>query len=80
MSKYWSPIVKKLDPYVPGEQPKVDNLIKLNTNENPYGPSPVALVDDHAAERCPQDEVAEARPRELGSLDVLRRARVREAL
>ncbi len=45
MSKYWSPIVKKLEPYVPGEQPKVDNLIKLNTNENPYGPSPVALAE-----------------------------------
>lgn len=43
MSKYWSPIVKKLDPYVPGEQPRVGNLIKLNTNENPYGPSPRSL-------------------------------------
>lgn len=43
MSKYWSAIVKELDPYVPGEQPKVENLIKLNTNENPYGPSPEAL-------------------------------------
>lgn len=43
MSKYWSPIVAKLEPYVPGEQPKEDNLIKLNTNENPYGPSPHAL-------------------------------------
>lgn len=43
MSQFWSPIVHKLTPYVPGEQPKVVNLIKLNTNENPYGPSPKAL-------------------------------------
>ncbi|KPP99764.1 histidinol-phosphate transaminase [Marinobacter sp. HL-58] len=40
MSKYWSPLVKKLTPYVPGEQPKMANLVKLNTNENPFGPSP----------------------------------------
>lgn len=40
MSKYWSQFVGRLEPYVPGEQPKVDNLIKLNTNENPYPPSP----------------------------------------
>jgi histidinol-phosphate aminotransferase len=39
MSKYWSDVVGKLTPYVPGEQPKVANLVKLNTNENPYGPS-----------------------------------------
>lgn len=39
MSQFWSPIVKTLTPYVPGEQPKVDNLIKLNTNENPYPPA-----------------------------------------
>ncbi|MCF6324700.1 MAG: histidinol-phosphate transaminase [Gammaproteobacteria bacterium] len=39
MSKFWSPIVHQLTPYVPGEQPKISNLIKLNTNENPYGPS-----------------------------------------
>lgn len=39
MSQFWSPIVNTLTPYVPGEQPKVDNLIKLNTNENPYPPS-----------------------------------------
>jgi histidinol-phosphate aminotransferase len=43
MSKFWSPFVKQLVPYVPGEQPKVTNLVKLNTNENPYGPSPLAL-------------------------------------
>lgn len=40
MSRFWSPIVHKLSPYVPGEQPKHENLVKLNTNENPYGPSP----------------------------------------
>jgi histidinol-phosphate aminotransferase len=43
MSQYWSQIVHELDPYVPGEQPKIVNLIKLNTNENPYGPSPKVL-------------------------------------
>lgn len=43
MSKYWSARVKELVPYVPGEQPALDQLTKLNTNENPYGPSPVAL-------------------------------------
>ena len=40
MSKYWSESVHKLTPYVPGEQPKLGRLIKLNTNENPYPPSP----------------------------------------
>ncbi|GGP28062.1 histidinol-phosphate transaminase [Silvimonas amylolytica] len=43
MSRFWSPIVQTLTPYVPGEQPKIANLIKLNTNENPYGPSPRVL-------------------------------------
>ncbi len=43
MSRFWSSLVKELDPYVPGEQPKVVDLIKLNTNENPYGPSPKVL-------------------------------------
>lgn len=43
MSRYWSSIVGRLEPYVPGEQPKVSNLIKLNTNENPYGPAPGVL-------------------------------------
>ena len=44
MSKYWSPVVSTLHPYVAGEQPRIDNLVKLNTNENPYGPSPKALA------------------------------------
>ncbi|MBS0526343.1 MAG: histidinol-phosphate transaminase [Proteobacteria bacterium] len=49
MSRFWSPVVHTLSPYVPGEQPKVDGLIKLNTNENPYGPSPRALAAIAAA-------------------------------
>jgi histidinol-phosphate aminotransferase len=40
MSKFWSPAIQSLVPYTPGEQPKVDGLIKLNTNENPYPPAP----------------------------------------
>jgi histidinol-phosphate aminotransferase len=43
MSQYWSAVVRGLTPYVPGEQPKLANLVKLNTNENPYGPSPRVL-------------------------------------
>ncbi|MFZ5957624.1 histidinol-phosphate transaminase [Pseudomonas knackmussii] len=44
MSKFWSPFVNELVPYIPGEQPKLAKLVKLNTNENPYGPSPKALA------------------------------------
>lgn len=40
MSRYWSPLVHALSPYVPGEQPKIAQLIKLNTNEHPWPPSP----------------------------------------
>ncbi len=43
MNRYWSPLVSRLSPYVPGEQPRMANLVKLNTNENPYGPSPMVL-------------------------------------
>jgi histidinol-phosphate aminotransferase len=42
MSELWSDFVSRLSPYVPGEQPKTANLTKLNTNENPYPPSPKA--------------------------------------
>ena len=49
MSKYWSPLVPSLTPYVPGEQPQMANLVKLNTNENPYGPSPRVLAALHDA-------------------------------
>ncbi len=44
MSKFWSKVVHGLTPYVPGEQPRLANLVKLNTNENPYGPSPRVLA------------------------------------
>ena len=64
MSKYWSPAINQLTPYVPGEQPKVDNLIKLNTNENPYPPSPRAeeAINSYPKERlrlyCDPDATA----------------------
>ena len=47
MSRYWSTTARELNPYVPGEQPQLPNLVKLNTNENPYGPSPRALAALH---------------------------------
>ena len=49
MSRYWSTTTHGLIPYVPGEQPALDHLVKLNTNENPYGPSPRALAAIRAA-------------------------------
>ena len=43
------PLVRELQPYVYGEQPKIKGLIKLNTNENPYPPSPRVLAAVKAA-------------------------------
>jgi histidinol-phosphate aminotransferase len=43
MSRFWSSLTHDLKPYVPGEQPRMAELVKLNTNENPLGPSPRVL-------------------------------------
>lgn len=43
MKKYWSKLAQGLEPYIPGEQPRDRKYIKLNTNENPYGPSTKVL-------------------------------------
>ncbi len=42
-SPYWSATARGLSPYVPGEQPVIPGLVKLNTNESPYSPSPAVL-------------------------------------
>ena len=53
MSKFWSHFVKDLDPYIPGEQPQSEIRLKLNTNENPYPPSPKVIeeIQNHGADR-----------------------------
>ncbi len=49
MKEFWSARARSLTPYVPGEQPQGQTFIKLNTNENPYPPSPAALAAIRAA-------------------------------
>ena len=43
MNRFWSPLVEQLRPYIAGEQARLPDLIKLNTNESPYGPAPEVL-------------------------------------
>ncbi|MBR1236030.1 histidinol-phosphate transaminase [Bradyrhizobium sp. AUGA SZCCT0182] len=47
MSRFWSRLTHDLKPYVPGEQPRIADLVKLNTNESPLGPSPRVLEAIH---------------------------------
>lgn len=54
MSNFLSPLAEGLKPYVPGEQPKDGKYVKLNTNENPYGPSPGVL---NAIRRAADDDL-----------------------
>src|SRR3984957_16025001 len=49
MNPYGSQFGRGLSPSVPGEQPLIANLVKLNTNESPFGPSPLALEAMRAA-------------------------------
>jgi histidinol-phosphate aminotransferase len=49
MNPFWSQIARELSPYVPGEQPRIADLVKLNTNESPLGASPLALEAMRAA-------------------------------
>ncbi|WP_110678887.1 histidinol-phosphate transaminase [Salinicola sp. RZ23] len=60
MSQLWSPAVRALTPYVPGEQPR-ERLVKLNTNENPYPPSPAVAqvlrdIDTEQLRRYPDPD------------------------
>lgn len=64
MSRFWSDITGQLTPYVPGEQPKLRKLVKLNTNEHPYPPSPtvmqaIAAVSADELRRYPDPESSE---------------------
>lgn len=66
MSRLWSETVRRLTPYVPGEQRAGADVVKLNTNENPYPPSPavlraIASVDGNALRRYPDPESGELR-------------------
>lgn len=85
MSRFWSPVVHTLSPYVPGEQTKQDGIVKLNTNENPYPPSPRVLAAiASAAERLrlyPDPRATRARghrgPLRCGARASVRRQRLR---
>ncbi|SPK76030.1 Histidinol-phosphate aminotransferase (plasmid) [Cupriavidus taiwanensis] len=66
MTQFWSSLARTLSPYVPGEQPADQGIIKLNTNENPFGPSPlvieaVRVAADNALRLYPDPECRELR-------------------
>ncbi|MDH5353485.1 MAG: aminotransferase class I/II-fold pyridoxal phosphate-dependent enzyme, partial [Gammaproteobacteria bacterium] len=66
MSQYWTDLVRRLDPYIPGEQPQDQQYLKLNTNENPYPPSPevakaLSNLDTDTLKLYPDPESTELR-------------------
>jgi len=66
MSRYWTDLVKRLTPYIPGEQRSGDDVVKLNTNENPYPPSDkvmesISNVQPDALRRYPDPQSTELR-------------------
>ena len=46
--KLWEDKVRRVVPYTPGEQPDAPDMIKLNTNENPYPPAPSVLAAENS--------------------------------
>jgi len=66
MTNYWTETVNRLTPYVPGEQRSGADIVKLNTNENPYPPSPlvmeaIAAISGDQLRRYPDPESVELR-------------------
>ena len=60
----WENNIRRVHPYVPGEQPKCDDVIKLNTNENPYPPAPAVIersktIDWNPLRKYPDPSAAE---------------------
>lgn len=80
MNKFWSSMTKRAEPYVPGLQVNEPNNIKLNTNENPYPPSPkvISAIKSAADEKLklyPSSTADELRI-EVGSLYNLKKEQV----
>ena len=67
MKKLIRPLVERLHAYVPGEQPRIAGLIKLNTNENPYPPSPGVLARSRRPLTVGSGYIRTPRPRRCGS-------------
>lgn len=77
IDRFWSDRVRQLHPYVPGEQPRDQPFIKLNTNENPYAPSPrvidaIKSCADARLRLYPDPESISLRETIAGSLGVSR--------
>ncbi|MFD1065177.1 histidinol-phosphate transaminase [Oceanobacillus locisalsi] len=80
MSKFWNPFIKQLEPYIPGEQLDDPSIIKLNTNENPFPPSPkvLAAIEEEAEKNLrlyPSPTVDELRE-EIGSFYGLKKEQI----